>query len=353
MRGAVIVAAGNSCRFGKDKLRQSLFDKTVLQTAVSLFDGLADRIVVVCDFCDLKGVTVVKGGDTRQKSVENGLKALDARCETVAIHDGARPFVSRALIQKLFDAASKFDSAVPCLPVTDTLWQKQNGFSPQKRDDFFTVQTPQVFNFKKLSAAFGHSQKIYTDESALYYDFYGDVHFVEGEFSNKKITVPADLPKFSVGTGFDVHAFGEGSGVVLGGVTVPYSKKLLGHSDADVLAHAVCDAVLSASGNRDIGVQFPDDNDKYSGANSLNLLAQCVSLAENNGFCVENVSAVLICQQPRLSLFLPQMSRNLAAVLKIPEGNVNLSATTTEHLGALGNGDGIAAQAQALLSKKQ
>ncbi len=356
MKGVVIVAAGSSCRFGQDKLQQLLLNKTVLQTTIDLFDGLAEQIVVVGNFqTTVAGVTVVEGGTTRQQSVAKGLKALNKRCDIVAIHDGARPFVSRALIQKLFDVASKFDSAVPCLPVTDTLWKTDNGIVPQQRDKFFTVQTPQVFNFQKLLAAFEkatNTQKFYTDESALFFDFYGDVHFVEGEFSNKKVTVPADLPQFGIGAGFDVHAFGEGSGVILGGVMVPYTKKLVGHSDADVLTHAICDAVLSASGNRDIGVQFPDTDNKYLGANSLHLLAECVKLAKLNGFAVQSVSAVVICQQPKLSNFLPQMAQNLAAVLNISPQSVNISATTTEHLGALGNGDGIAAQAQALLAKK-
>lgn len=356
MKGVVIVAAGNSCRFGSNKLQQDLLDKTVLQTTVDLFDGLADHIVVVGDFSPLEfacDVTVVEGGETRQQSVANGLTALDKRCEVVAIHDGARPFVSRDLIQKLFDEASKFSSAVPCLPVTDTLWQQHdNTLAPQQRNDYFTVQTPQVFNLQKLLAAFEKAEKTYTDESTLFFDRYGDVHFVEGEFSNKKITVPADLPQFSVGVGFDVHAFGCGNGVILGGVTVPFPKKLVGHSDADVLTHAICDAVLTASGNRDIGVQFPDTDNKYLGANSLHLLAECVNLAKKNGFSVESVSAVVICQQPKLAGYLPQMAQNLAAVLMVSPQCVNLSATTTEHLGALGNGDGIAAQAQALLSKK-
>lgn len=356
MKGVVIVAAGNSCRFGSNKLQQNLLGKTVLQTTVELFDGLADQIVVVgnvspTDFAS--DVTVVKGGETRQQSVANGLKALDNRCDVVAIHDGARPFVSRTLIQKLFDEASKFGSAVPCLPVIDTLWQQRdNTFAPQQRNEFFTVQTPQVFNLQKLRAAFEEATQTYTDESTLFFHCYGDVHFVKGEFSNKKITVPSDLPQFSIGVGFDVHAFGSGNGVILGGVMVPFSKKLVGHSDADVLTHAICDAVLTGSGNRDIGVQFPDTDDKFLGANSLHLLHECVNLAKHNGFAVESVSAVVICQQPKLAAYLPQMVQNLAAVLNVSPQCVNLSATTTEHLGALGNGDGIAAQAQALLAKK-
>lgn len=350
MKSVVIVANGASVRFGKNKLNEQLLGATVLQRAVDVFREIADEIVVVGG--NVSGAKCVEGGETRSQSVLCGLRALSPSCNLVAVHDGARPFVSRSLVAQLFDEAEKHGSAVPMLPVTDTLWKMDGELSRQNREQFFTVQTPQVFCCNKLLQAFEKAQCAYTDESTLYFETYGQVHFVQGEFSNKKITVASDLPTFRVGVGFDVHAFGNGSGVILGGVTIPFGKKLVGHSDADVLAHAVCDAVLSASGNRDIGVQFPDTDDKFLGANSLNLLAQCVALAQNNGFCVENVSAVVICQQPKLAPYLDEMAQNLAHVLQIPSNCVNLSATTTERLGALGNGDGIAVQAQALLSRK-
>lgn len=348
MRSAVIVAAGSSSRFGENKLQKQVLDRSVLQRSVDAFVGIADEIVVVGD-CSVCGAKTVAGGQNRSQSVARGLSAVSPSCTVVAVHDGARPFVSRKLVQKLFDEAEKFGSAVPFLPVTDTIWQR-NELAPQNRENFFTVQTPQVFCYQKLCAAFenGSTQ---TDESSLFFGEFGDVHFVEGEFSNKKITVPNDLPNFRVGTGFDVHAFGKGDGVILGGEKIAYCKKLVGHSDADVLAHAVCDAVLSASGNRDIGVQFPDTDDAYLGADSLQLLAKCVQLAQQSGFAVQNVSAVVICQQPKIAPHIDKMAQNLAKVLGVSPDCVNLSATTTEKLGALGNGDGIAVQAQALLSK--
>lgn len=349
MRSAVIVAAGSSSRFGTNKLQGELLNESVLQRSVDAFIGIVDEIIVVGNW-KIDGVKVVQGGQTRSASVQNGLQAVSPHSTVVAVHDGARPFVSRSLVQKLFEDAEKFGSAVPRLPITDTLW-KDGEQSPQNRDEFFTVQTPQVFNTEKLRQAFQNSSCNCTDESTLFFRTFGSVHFVDGEFSNKKVTVPSDLPDFRIGTGFDVHAFGDGDGVVLGGVKIPYSKKLVGHSDADVLAHAVCDAVLSASGNRDIGCQFPDTDDKYLGADSLQLLAQCVVLAEEKGFFVKNVSAVVICQQPKIAPHIEKMAQNLAKVLKIAPSCVNLSATTTEKLGALGNGDGIAVQAQALLAK--
>lgn len=349
MKYAVIVAGGHSTRFGNDKLNTLLFNKTVLQNTVDIFRPLVDKIVVVG--VQIDGTIFAQAGATRFLSVQNGLDMVGNDCTLVAVHDGARPFVSKALIEKLFCEAQTYGSAVPSLPVTDTVWQQAgNGATTIDRTTLKAVQTPQVFDCIKLKQAFANAQhKNYTDESTLFHDVFGSVHFADGERANVKITYPQDLPTFRIGNGFDVHAFCDGDGVILGGVKVPYNKKLKGHSDADVLAHAICDGVLSASNNRDIGVQFPDTDDKYLGANSMDLLAKCVQIAKDSGFEVVNVSAVVICQAPKLSPHIPQMAQNLAKVLKIDVSCVNLTATTTEHLGALGNGDGIAVQSTVLL----
>ena len=151
-----------------------------------------------------------------------------------------------------------------------------------------------------------------------------------------------------IGHGYDVHRLVEGSDLILGGVKIDFELGLLGHSDADVLARAICDGVLSASNNRDIGVQFPDTDDAYLGANSMELLAKCVQIAKDCNFEVVNVSAVVICQAPKLAPYIPQMARNVATVLNLPTNRVNISATTTEKLGIIGEGKGIAAQAVCL-----
>ena len=348
MKCAVIVAGGSSTRFGNDKLNMPLFDKTVLQNTVDVFRPIVDQIVVVGAHVD--GTTFAEGGQTRFLSVQNGLNAVDKNCQFVAIHDGARPFVSKNLVVKLFAEAQKNGSAIPSLPVTDTVWNLANGAQVVNRDNLKSVQTPQVFRFDLISHAFANAtHQNYTDESTLFYDVFGQVNFVDGERANVKITYPGDLPTFRIGNGFDVHAFCDGEFVILGGVKIPFNKKLKGHSDADVLAHAICDGVLSASNNRDIGVQFPDTDDKYLGANSMDLLATCVQIAKNSGFEVVNVSAVIICQAPKLAPHIPQMASNIAKVLGIDVSCVNLSATTTEKLGALGNGDGIAVESTVLL----
>ena len=350
---AVIVANGTSQRYGdSNKLTEMFLDKTVLQHSLDAFFGLVDEIIVVGNF-NINGVKCVEGGNTRFQSVLNGLSAVSNDCDVVAVHDGARPFVSRRLVADLLNNALVYDSAVPSLPLTDTVWQrKDDGISLIDRNALLGVQTPQCFKYSMLMQAVASAKyDNYPDESTLFYETFGNVNFVGGEVSNRKITFAGDIPDYKVGVGFDVHAFGEGRGVILGGVTIPFDKKLIGHSDADVLAHAICDAVLSASNNKDIGHQFPDTDDTYKGADSLKLLRRCVALANGSNYEVVNVSAVVICQQPKIAPYIDKMAVNLAAVLNIPQSCVNLTATTTEHLGALGNGDGIAVQAQALLKR--
>lgn len=350
---AVIVAAGSSFRYGdKNKLTETFFDITVLQHSVDAFAGLVDEIIVVGDY-DIDGARCVSGGSTRFQSVKNGLAAVSEDCNVVAIHDGARPFVSRDLIVRLLNHAQVNCIAVPCIPLTDTIWQRNADNIVQiDRSSLLGVQTPQCFDYSLLMQALSSAKRDdYPDESTLFYERFGKVDFIDGEVSNRKITFAGDVPDYKVGVGFDVHAFGLGNGVILGGITVPFDKRLIGHSDADVLAHAVCDAVLSASGNKDIGHQFPDTDDAYKGADSMELLRRCVEIANVSNYEVVNVSAVVICQQPKIAPYIDKMAANLAQALNVSPRCVNLTATTTERLGALGNGDGIAVQAQALLKR--
>ena len=351
MKYAIIVAAGNSSRYGKDKLNEQLLGKSVLQHSVDVFKRVADVVVVVGQ--DVVGTLFAEGGATRFQSVLNGFHLIaDDAQGVVAIHDGARPFISREFVERLYNQAEDCGSAVPRLPVTDTVYQK-NEYVVEKidRNTLFTVQTPQVFDVSKLRHALESAKGNYTDESTLFYDTYGKVNFVDGLRSNIKVTYQDDLPTYKVGIGFDVHPFEKGDGVILGGVKIPFDKKLKGHSDADALCHAICDAILSASGNKDIGHQFPDTDERYVGADSTKLLATCVELACERGYEVVNVSAVVICQAPKISPYIDDMVARLADILKVTPDCVNLSATTTEHLGALGNGDGIAVSAQTLLRR--
>lgn len=353
MRYAIILAAGESSRYGGEtnKLDELLFGKSVLSHSVDVFRRVADAVIVVGR--QVQGTLYAEGGETRFLSVLSALRLLPDRPDgTVAIHDGARPFVSEQFVTGLYQSAEQFGSAVPRLPVTDTLYRVEGGCEVADRNLFWTVQTPQVFDAAKFARAARHAAQCNlscTDDSSLYLCEGNEVHFVPGVPSNVKITYKGDLPDFRIGTGFDVHPFGEGNGVTLGGVVIPFAKRLVGHSDADALCHAICDAVLSASGQPDIGHQFPDTDERYRGADSTLLLARCVQLAEERGFHVVNVSATVVCQAPKISPHINAMSARLADVLHVVPSCVNISATTTEHLGALGRGDGIACQAVCLL----
>ena len=358
MRYAIIVAGGASTRFGKDKLNASLFGKSVLAHSVDIFRDVADTVIVVGQRVD--NALFAEAGNTRFCSVKNGFQLLaDDANGTVAIHDGARPFITKQFAEQLFAEAEQHGSAVPRLPITDTVYKKsehgveKSRISVEKcdRNLLLSVQTPQVFDVVKLRYALENASDDYPDESTLFLDTYGDVNFVDGLRSNTKVTYADDLPDYKIGVGFDVHPFEQGEYVILGGVNIPFNKKLKGHSDADALCHAICDAVLSASGNRDIGHQFPDTDPAYKGADSLKLLARCVELANDNGYEVVNVSAVVICQAPKIAPYIDEMQQKLSKILKISRFCVNITATTTEHLGALGNGDGIAVSSQALLKK--
>lgn len=351
MRYAIIVAGGSSTRFGKDKLNSQLLGKSVLAHSVDIFKDVADTVIVVGSSVD--GALFACGGSTRFQSVKNGFSLLPADVGgVVAIHDGARPFITKQFVQQLYAEAEKCGSAVPCLPVTDTIYKKnEHGVEKCDRNSLFSVQTPQVFDVAKLRYALENATGDYTDESTLFVDTFGKVNFVDGLTSNTKVTYANDLPDYKIGVGFDVHPFEDGDGVILGGVTIPFDKRLSGHSDADALCHAICDAVLSASGHRDIGHQFPDTDPAYKGADSIQLLSRCVQLACDNGYQVVNVSAVVICQAPKIAPYVDQMQDCLAKALKVSRFCVNITATTTEHLGALGNGDGIAVSCEALLKR--
>lgn len=351
MRYAIIVAGGSSSRFGKDKLNQQLLGKSVVEHSVDVFKAVADQVIVVGQH--IEGTQFAAGGDTRFQSVRNGFSLLaDCAEGVVAIHDAARPFITREFVEQLYQEAERRSSAVPRLPVTDTIYQKNAlGVKKIDRNSLFTVQTPQIFDVAKLRDALQNAVQDYSDESSLFLETYHEVHFVEGLRSNVKITYQGDLPEYKIGVGFDVHPFEKGDGVILGGVKIPFDKKLKGHSDADALCHAICDAVLSASGNLDIGHQFPDTDDSYKGADSTELLCKCVQLAHSSGYEVVNVSAVVICQEPKIAPHIEAMAQRLSQVLKISSGCVNITATTTERLGALGNGDGIAVSSNTLLKR--
>ena len=379
---AVLVAAGSSTRMGFDKLSFDLGGETVLHRSIRAFeqDPLVTEIVLVAGknraFVEqqaadcTKPVQIVTGGTTRAESAKNGV--LAAAGELVAVHDAARPFVSQAVITAALEAAARCGAAAPAVPVKDTIKAAARGngktvpdaclvYTTPDRSTLYAVQTPQCFDRAEYLAALeeldAEKARLVTDDCSLFELTGRPVQLTQGDYANLKITTREDLPrpeqkeehKMRIGHGYDVHRLVEGRKLILGGVEVPFEKGLLGHSDADVLAHAVMDAVLGAAALGDIGQHFPDNDPAYSGADSLKLTRRVAEILKEHGFRIENIDATLLCQRPKLAPHIPAMRRNLADAFGLPVDAVSVKATTEEHLGFTGEGLGIAAHAVALI----
>ncbi len=368
--GAVIVCAGKGVRTGLsyNKVLYKLGRKTVLETVIDKFIAASvDKIVVVVSDNDMPVVSelveqygeIIKlcvGGATRSESVFNGLSAL-SDCDIVAIHDGARPFVSPELIRESIISAIEYGSGIAAVPVTDTIKSVDGDkVVTLSRDKLYAVQTPQTFRYADIVAAYKWTSGSFTDDSAVYEKFGLTPRLIRGSYDNKKITTKSDLiPSLTrgvrVGVGFDVHRLVEGRALILGGVNIPHNKGLLGHSDADVLTHAVMDAVLSACGLPDIGVLFPDTDPKYLGVSSKTLLDDVIERMKGAKLEIVNISAVIIAQQPKLAPHISSIRGSLAERMGISADKINVSASTAEKLGAIGNGDAIEVNAACLLSE--
>lgn len=367
---AIIVAAGASRRMGFDKLSYRLPDgRTVLETSCALFAAhpAVDELVLVAGGnrpqCEAiaaacpKPCTVVQGGATRADSVRSGLAA--AKGQLVAIHDAARPFASAEIITAALQAAAESGAAAPAVPVKDTIKiADQDGkvVATPDRAMLYAVQTPQCFDralyLQALEAVSGEKASLVTDDCSLFELAGLPVTLTAGDYANLKITTKEDLQKektMRIGHGYDVHRLVEDRKLILGGVEVPYEKGLLGHSDADVLLHAVMDAVLGAAALGDIGQHFPDTDPAYKGADSLALTREVARIIAAHGYKVGNIDATILCQRPKLAPHIPAMRQNIADAFGLPLDAVSVKATTEEHLGFTGEGLGIAAHAVALI----
>ena len=382
---AVLVAAGSSTRMGFDKLSFDLGGETVLHRSIRAFDQCPQigEIVLVAGknraFVEqqavgcTKPVQIVAGGATRAESAKNGV--LAAHGELVAVHDAARPFVSPAVIAAVLEAAARCGAAAPAVPVKDTIKQAVPGdgktvpeaclvHSTTDRSTLYAVQTPQCFDRTQYLAALqeldAEKARLVTDDCSLFELTGRSVQLTQGDYANLKITTREDLPRpvqkeetrMRIGHGYDVHRLVEGRKLILGGVEIPFEKGLLGHSDADVLAHAVMDAVLGAAALGDIGQHFPDNDPAYAGADSLELARHVARILSEHGYRVENIDATILCQRPKLAPHIPAMRANLAAAFGLPVDAVSVKATTEEHLGFTGEGLGIAAHAVALIETR-
>ncbi len=373
---AIIAAAGTGSRMGGGRVKtlQMLGGRPVIAYSVEKFGALCDGVIVVARDEDvdefhrvlkregLKADHILPGGRNRKESVLSGMRGLPEDCDVVLVHDGARPLVSDALIARVMDSAREHGSGVPALDVTDTVKRLNDAGQAVDTVDrrlLRTVQTPQGFHRALLQGAYTEGAGPATDDASLVEQLGLPVHLVEGDPDNLKITFAGDLERAEallcgsrlprIGMGYDAHRLVEGRPLVLGGITIPHPKGLKGHSDADVAVHALIDALLGAAALGDIGQHFPDTNPEYAGISSLELLSRTVRLLREVNLAPHNVDITIAAQSPKLAPHAPAMRQALANALKIPMERVSVKATTTEHMGFEGSGEGISARAVALV----
>lgn len=379
---AVIVAAGRGSRagLGVNKVFHKLNGRSVLGRCLDAiqrsrrFDGVV--VVLAADdearFAELQRsegpFDIVKGtapgGETRRDSVCNGLLTLPEDTDLVAIHDAARPFVSKAIIDATLDSARAWGSGVISTPVVDTVKQvdADGRVISLDRSALRAVQTPQSFDFRRILQAHLRAREeclAVTDDAMLFEHYYGDVRLVttDDAVENIKLTMKKDFealerrsfPDIRVGHGYDAHRLAQGRRLVLCGVEIDHDRGLDGHSDADVAVHALMDALLGALGLGDIGRHFPDTDPGYKGADSMKLLETVMAMVAARGYRVGNTDVTIVAQRPKLAGYMSRMRKNIAHGLKVGEDRVNIKATTTERMGFEGEELGISAQATVLL----
>ena len=371
---AIIVAAGRGQRAGgtQPKQQRLLAGKPVYQWSLDVFhahpgidftilvapQGMVDTYARDCP----AGTRVVEGGDTRTASVRAGLSVCaEQPPQHILIHDAARPGLNLETISRLIEALETAEAAAPALKVVDAL-KRQDGdrIATVSRENLYRIQTPQAFHYSKICDALANADDLVDDLAAIEASG-GTVRLIEGLEQLAKITYSEDHTRLEallmphsrpprVGTGFDVHAFEPGDGVVLCGVTIPHSQKLSGHSDADVAWHALTDAILGAAALGDIGDHFPPSDPQWRGADSAVFLKHAVKIARQAGWSLASCDLTVICEAPKVKPHRAAMRQRTADVTGLPLDAISVKATTTEGLGFTGRAEGIAAQASAVLS---
>ena len=376
---AIIAAAGRGTRFGGTSPKQllPLAGVPLLKWSVDAFlrSELVSAVVVSLPAelasdppaylaSSLKPVTIVAGGARRQDSVANAFDVAAREADVVAIHDAARPLVSDAVIARTIEAAAETGAAIAAIRARDTVKRAAASgriLATLPRDEIYLAQTPQAFRVAVLRDALRLADDA-TDEAALAERAGYDVRVVEGDPRNMKITTPEDLaiaerlvasrpaaPALRIGNGYDLHRLVAGRPLILGGVAIPFEKGLEGHSDADVICHAVTDAILGAAGRGDIGRHFPDTDAAWKGADSLDLLRRAALVVREAGYAVVNVDVVVIAQRPKLVPYLDAIRGNLASALGCAPSQVSVKGKTNEGVDSMGAGDSMAAHAVALI----
>jgi len=367
---AIIAAAGAGKRMGGGIPKQymDISGRPMVVWAAEPFEksDLVDHVCIVVnsdyderilEYLD-RDTIMVLGGSERQDSVYNGLRALPRDTDIVLIHDGARPFVKPELIKRVIEAVLEQGAAVPGVTPKDTIRTQDKTLN---RNELYIVQTPQGFEVDIILEAYekAFDEDFYgTDDASLVDRIGKSVVIVEGSYDNIKITTPDDLAAvqkndenpYKIGTGYDLHRLEKDRKLILGGLEIPYEKGLLGHSDADVVVHALMDAILGALALGDIGKHFPDTDNRYRGISSMELLTEVMGMMKDEGYKIKNADLTIIAEKPKIAPYVEAMKDKLAAALETETNRISIKATTMEGIGLIGREEGMACQASVLLA---
>lgn len=380
----VLAAGGAGSRMGagQNKIFLEAGGKSILLRSMQLFEGIIDRMVIVCrpedeqqirHIVSMSGVSyqvsLARGGESRQHSVLNGLKSLGADPDDIVlVHDAARCLTPVNVILDILESCRSKGSGVAAVPAVNTMKYADSDMyvlHTADRSDLYEIQTPQGFRFAQLYDSYIKAEKdgfVATDDASVAEHAGVRVLLVRGSKKNIKVTEKEDLvminallqqdtPSFRIGMGYDVHRLTEGRKLILCGIEIPHTLGLLGHSDADVALHALMDAMFGAAALGDIGRHFPDTSDEYKGISSVLLLKEAIRKVRKAGYEFVNADITIAAQKPRISPYIPEMVRKVSETLSCDTSQVNIKATTTERLGFEGREEGISAQAVCSLLK--
>jgi len=363
MKSVVILGGGSGVRTGlkENKIKYIINHKPIIQHSIDTFKALNYEIVLVAnkeDFEELKNLNpnlkVVVGGSTRSDSVRSGLKEVTTKY--VLIHDGARPFIQSSVINEVEKSLSEHDAVLVCKEVTNTIYNKN--LDVIDRTKLLQAETPQGFLTSKIKAAYKANPGVgLSDDISMYQTLYKDkIGLVYHDTNNDKITTRDDImryttPSFKIGYAFDIHQTDKDYPLTLGGIKIESPFGLRGHSDADVLIHAVAESLLGALGLGDLGTHFPDTDMTYKGLDSKVILVYTKDKLKEHGYQIENIDASIFCEKPKLAAYIPKMRKVMADILNIEVSQINVKAGTNEGQDAVGKSLAIAASSSCLIRR--
>ena len=370
MYSCVIVAAGTGTRanLGYNKLRYLVMNKPVLMYSVEMFLNRGYEVIVVMNKEDeaffkpyFQGtIKLAYGGKNRTESVANGLSLVSNKF--VLIHDAARPRINHRMIDQIENGLALSNACFLAKRVTDTVYRLDNGLELLDRNQLYQAETPQAFLTKSIKKAYELRKKAFTDDISLYQSVLNETILpITHEENNDKITYQEDLDAFvqevgkqsmRIGQSYDIHQLVENRKLIIGGIQIPFDKGLLGHSDADVLLHAIAESIIGALGLGDLGSIYPDTDPKYKDLDSKLIVKKSISLMKERQYRIENIDTTIFAEKPKMAPFISDIKKSISSLLEIEESLINVKAATNEKLDSIGQNKAIAASSVVLLIKE-